>query len=146
MREDFDEQEIQARLARFARAAPQGATPEGAALFEQLVSLRHDRKASLELIRTVLMDVSTRSTPPLILAFWADHHGDSELALAALQEMRAMTGRVDASIWTPLLKNVRSTDGFKDLVRAHGLEAYWRTTGNWGEFCKPVNETEFVCA
>jgi hypothetical protein len=31
-------------------------------------------------------------------------------------------------------------------VRDLGLVAYWRASGNWGEFCRPLGEDDFVCS
>ncbi len=33
--------------------------------------------------------------------------------------------------------------GFKDLVRALGVERYWRATGQWGDFARPAGEDDF---
>jgi hypothetical protein len=33
--------------------------------------------------------------------------------------------------------------GFKDFLRQLGLVDYWRTTGNWSDFCRPVGEADF---
>ena len=78
------------------------------------------------------------------LAYWAAYFDDTELSLQYLGNMRT-----DASmafvLWRPILKNTRRLPGFKDLVRDLGLVAYWRASGNWGEFCRPLGEDDFVC-
>ena len=43
------------------------------------------------------------------------------------------------------MKPMRQLPGFKDLVTKIGLVHYWRTTGNWGEFCHPVGKDDFEC-
>jgi hypothetical protein len=48
-------------------------------------------------------------------------------------------------IWRPIFKGVRQLPGFKDFVRDLGLVDYWRTSGNWGDFCHPVGEEDFEC-
>ena len=32
-----------------------------------------------------------------------------------------------------------------DLVRQMRLEEYWRSSGNWGDFCEPVGKDDFTC-
>jgi len=40
---------------------------------------------------------------------------------------------------------MRRLPGFKDLVQNVGLVDYWRSTGNWGDFCKPIGDDDFEC-
>jgi hypothetical protein len=49
-------------------------------------------------------------------------------------------------IWGPTYREMRRLPGFKDILRRLGLIDYWRTTGNWGDFCRPVGDTDFECA
>lgn len=48
-------------------------------------------------------------------------------------------------LWYPYKTQVRATPEFKDIVRELGLVDYWRKTGNWGDFCKPVGSDDFEC-
>jgi hypothetical protein len=48
-------------------------------------------------------------------------------------------------LWLAIHKDMRRLPGFKDLVRDLGLVDYWRTTGNWGQFCRPLGEDDFEC-
>jgi hypothetical protein len=50
-----------------------------------------------------------------------------------------------ASLWYPHMAAVRRAPGFKDLVRDLGLVDYWRETGEWGDFCRPVGADDFEC-
>jgi TolB-like protein len=82
------------------------------------------------------------------LAQWAAYFGDNALALdALLRTTRSDTG-VGAwgfSLWRPVNKGVRRLPGFKALLRDQGFVDYWRKSGNWGEFCKPVGADDFEC-
>ncbi|MCH8336826.1 MAG: hypothetical protein IIC61_13190 [Proteobacteria bacterium] len=49
------------------------------------------------------------------------------------------------AIWRPIHKEMRRLPGFKDLVQNVGLVDYWRSTGNWGDFCKPIGDDDFEC-
>lgn len=73
------------------------------------------------------------------IAIFAAHFGDPELALAAL--LRSPDAY---AIWVPLMAEVRSRPGFKDLVRELGLPEYWREFA-WADFCRPVGEDDFTC-
>jgi len=48
-------------------------------------------------------------------------------------------------IWFPQLHEARQTEAFKQFVRELGFERVWRTSGNWGDFCKPVGADDFEC-
>ena len=94
----------------------------------------------------------------LSIAIWSAYAGDPELALEALNTVMDAYPYSSATIWTfsesdlthrmqwrPLLREVRRLPGFKDLVRKLGLVSYWRKSGNWGDFCRPLGETDFEC-
>jgi tetratricopeptide (TPR) repeat protein len=94
----------------------------------------------------------------LMIAVWFAYAGDPDLALEALNTVVDAYTYTSAQIWTfsdsdithrtqwrPLMREVRRLPGFKDLVRKLGLAGYWRATGNWGEFCRPVSADDFEC-
>lgn len=79
------------------------------------------------------------------IAVWASYFDDPELALMIYREVfEPGPGQVWA-IWRPIAKAVRRQPGFKELVRDLGLVDYWRSTGNWGQFCLPVGHADFEC-
>jgi TolB-like protein/DNA-binding winged helix-turn-helix (wHTH) protein/tetratricopeptide (TPR) repeat protein len=81
-------------------------------------------------------------------AEWAAYFNDPKLALQALEILRRQHQRFEAwawTIWRPVMKDVRHDPGFKKLVRDMGLVDYWRATGIWGAFCKPVGADDFEC-
>ena len=43
------------------------------------------------------------------------------------------------------MDEARKDPRFRNVVRRMGLVDYWRATGNWGEFCKPVGKDDFEC-
>ena len=81
----------------------------------------------------------------LPIADWASYYGEYQLALQALLEVSDSSSFIEYAIWRPLHKPMRRLPGFKDLVTKLGLVDYWRSTGKWGEFCRPVGEDDFEC-
>ena len=100
-------------------------------------------------IRHMMSGMSTAENPVgfFVLAVWAGYYHDPELQLDLIQDIDTMTraGLVPEVLWFPMFANVRKLPGFKDLVRRVGLVDYWRSTGNWGDFCHPVGEDDFEC-
>jgi hypothetical protein len=56
-----------------------------------------------------------------------------------------MKGGNLSCVWVPSRSGFRSDPRLKDNVRGLGYVDYWRGTGKWGEFCKPVGEDDFEC-
>ena len=70
---------------------------------------------------------------------WAAYLGDDEMALRSLQRTP------DPWIfWNPLLKRIRKTEEFKQILIDEGFVDYWREFG-WGDFCKPTVGDDFEC-
>ena len=86
-------------------------------------------------------NISTRDG----MAHWASYFNDPQLALKIYTELNEAGKLYISILWRPLHKAMRKLPGFKDLVTKLGLVDYWRTTGNWGEFCHPVGKTDFEC-
>lgn len=82
------------------------------------------------------------------IAQQAAYQGDNALALRALSAMFNQNFNFETIGWVPwrpMMRDLRTQPGFKDLVRDVGFVDYWRATGDWGDFCKPVGETDFEC-
>jgi adenylate cyclase len=46
-------------------------------------------------------------------------------------------------LWWPSLRRARQTPAFKQLIRDLGVYDYWRQSGQWGDFARPVGEDDF---
>jgi adenylate cyclase len=79
------------------------------------------------------------------ITIWASYFGEFELALQLNREVIGSDSSMIWTIWRPIHKGMRQLPGFKDLVREIGLVDYWRATGKWGDFCRPVGDDDFVC-
>jgi adenylate cyclase len=79
------------------------------------------------------------------VAVWASYFGEFELALQVCRESIGSDSTFIFQIWRPIHKGMRQLPEFKDFVREMGLLDYWRTSGKWGDFCRPIGEDDFEC-
>jgi TolB-like protein/DNA-binding winged helix-turn-helix (wHTH) protein len=101
--------------------------------------------AALAQVRRFAQEADYQTAPEQIaLAHWAAYFGDPELSLRLLRKVSTDAG-LAWWLWRPMLKETRRLPGFKDVVRDLGLVAYWRASGNWGEFCRPLGAQDFEC-
>jgi tetratricopeptide (TPR) repeat protein len=75
---------------------------------------------------------------------WAAYLGDQRLAIELLRPV-ALDPAFTRLMWAPFLSDMRRLPEFKALVTELKLVDYWRTTGRWGDFCKPVGADDFEC-
>jgi TolB-like protein len=82
-----------------------------------------------------------------IIAIWAAHLGAPELALKLLHDflVRLHNGRLAFLAWRGVFRDLRRLPAFKDLLRDLRLVDYWRQTGDWGYFCRPLGDDDFEC-
>jgi TolB-like protein len=83
-----------------------------------------------------------------VVAQWAAYFKDPEFSLEVTRRLPSTgvpAGQWMLVLWRPIERDVRRLPAFKDFVRAVGLVDYWRASGTWGEFCRPVGATDFVC-
>ena len=72
--------------------------------------------------------------------------GDADTTLAAMHRAYVdLAANNTGDIWFPIYKSVRRDPRFKKLLRDLGLVDYWRTSGKWGDYCKPVGADDFEC-
>jgi hypothetical protein len=68
--------------------------------------------------------------------------GDA-IAVAVLP-FRNLSADPEQQYLTDGMREVRAEPGFKDLIRAVGLDSYWRESG-WPEQCRAVGNDDFEC-
>jgi hypothetical protein len=81
-------------------------------------------------------------------AGWAAYFGDDALALEVMQ--RLSKSGMGFQVWGIVLRGpadqcTQRLPGFKTLLREAGLVDYWRKSGLWNEFCKPVGADDLEC-
>jgi TolB-like protein len=117
------------------------------ALNRELAPLLDEPEAARAAIRRAADDpANDDATRMSIIAWYADHFGDRDLALEAMR--RSLVdhgGTVFAMLWWPYETELRADPRFKAIVRDMKLADYWRATGNWGDFARPVGTDDFEC-
>jgi TolB-like protein len=106
-----------------------------------------DAEAALAILRAAAADPANQDSLRLLLiGFYAAHFGDSAFAVDLLRRATVELGTWGTNVWWwPDLADTRRTAGFKALVREIGLADYWRASGHWGDFARPVGEDDFEC-
>lgn len=109
-----------------------------------MLFLDHPEAALAGLRRELVRAPDPAAMNAFWVALWADHFGDPELALeATAMSYRRSRGTAANPAW--LLHRSRRLPAFRTFVREQGFEAYWRATGEWGDFCRPLGDEDFEC-
>jgi TolB-like protein len=125
--------------------------PQSTDINHVMVALLGNAPAALAQLHRSSIDpnLPTEPVPLTVRAQWAAYFGDPDLSLQQLRRIPRDSGdtrlSVMFSLWRPVERNMRRLPGFKDFVRELGLLDYWRTSGNWGEFCHPLGTKDFEC-
>ena len=116
-------------------------------LTRYLMAHWRDRKGSLIEVRKAYQDPANHTLVRLeIIAEFADYFGDRDLALAALRKQFVDAGDLTIMfIWKPYVTGLRTDARFRQMLRDLGLANYYFSSGNWGDFCKPVGKDDFEC-
>lgn len=121
---------------------------DGYNISRSMLGLQHDRAQALEELRTLTQASNLPAQQVNTSAAWAAWHGDTDLALELLDRVRQMSPySLGAFLARPVYAGVRKAPGFKQIVRDLGLVDYWRASGNWGDYCRPLtgSEQDFEC-
>jgi hypothetical protein len=83
----------------------------------------------------------------LWVSFYADYFDDTDLALEALRRGYVdLAGTNVGMMWSPYRNPVRADPRFKEILRDIGLVDYFRTSGNWADYCSPIpGGDDFEC-
>jgi len=104
-----------------------------------------DRTTSQAVLKRAFADPANHDFARTMVIFQlADALGDRELALAANRRIIRDFNNTP-TVWMGAHSGMRSEPGFKELLRELGQVDYFRASGNWGDYCKPLGEDDFEC-
>jgi len=102
-------------------------------------------EAVVAMLHAAFDDPRNQSTQDMMrLAVFAAYYGEDELALRC--QRRAYFGfgpQLPMHLWHPIFVRTRQTAEFKQIVRELGIAGYWRKTGQWGDFARPLGDDDF---
>jgi adenylate cyclase len=131
---------------QFVRALPLQFPQEP--YYQELLGVFDQPEAALRVLHRAFSDkdVHDHAVRVSILSLWAGLYGDPELALAMLRRgiiELSPNSNFSAFVWRPEFKAARKLPAFKQLLRDLKIVDYWRATGKWGDFARPVGTDDF---
>jgi tetratricopeptide (TPR) repeat protein len=110
------------------------------------VSCLDEPQLALEDLRKRYADATSQGARGQLIpvAIFASFLGDQALSLDALRAYGPTTQNLQG-FWRPVLSEVRRRPGFDTLAENLGLADYWRSSGNWGEFCEELGSGGLIC-
>jgi TolB-like protein len=116
-------------------------------LHRQLEPVLHDPEAARKLVRAALADPGCQDPVRQIwIARFAAFYDDTDTAIDVLRRVFMDPDTVidlRCMMWQQPFKQARRDPRFKDVLEAIGLPDYWRATGKWGDFVRPLGEDDF---
>ncbi len=109
-----------------------------------LPGLLADVEAARSAIRQAFEDPDSQDPSRLwVIAVYADHFGDADLALSALKRCCELRSNLVYSTWIQFETGLRQDPRLKQILRDFGLYDYWRASGNWADFVRPLGDDDF---
>jgi TolB-like protein len=114
-------------------------------IFDELERvLTEPEKAQALITRIAAQNENRNAVRQSHLALLAGAFGAIDVAIAALRCAYVDFGLMPQRfMWLPAFATVRKDARFKNIVRDLGLYDYWRKSGKWGDFARPLGEDDF---
>jgi hypothetical protein len=117
-------------------------------LHRQLEPVLHDPEAAIKLVRAALTDPGCQDPFRQIwIARLAAFYDDTGTAVEVLRRVfmdRQTMIDLRCMMWQQPFRQARRDARFKDVLESMGLPDYWRATGKWGDFVRPLGKGEFA--
>jgi hypothetical protein len=111
----------------------------------RLLDVLDEPEAALRIVRTAFDDPIYQDGARMgAIAHWAVYYGDAGFALEALRRGYVEHhGLTVLEIWHPTFAQLRTDARFKQIVVDVGLYDYWRKSGKWADFARPLGADDF---
>jgi adenylate cyclase len=140
-----DHSQIEARYRVFMAARMSGMWTSP--MYERLAAVLSEPEAARAIICEALDDPYFQNPTRMIwLSVFAGFFDAIDEVLEAVrrayvaEDVPLYLGRY---LWMPVLGAARRDPRFKQIVRDLGLVDYWRRSGKWGDFARPVGDDDF---
>jgi hypothetical protein len=122
-------------------------SPNALVFNDELLAVFDDTDAAVAWTRHKSADLSAEQRGVTILfAFLAAYFDAPAFALELLHRHYIELGNSNTpvvNVWHPIFAGARKLPAFKNLVRELGIYDYWRESGKWGDFARPVGDDDF---
>jgi tetratricopeptide (TPR) repeat protein len=106
--------------------------------------LESPKEGLAELRRFNIHDNNLTVVNLLNIVLWATYFGDPEYAIDVLEKTIRIGHESILFFYFPVMKEVRQTSRFKELIKEFGLVDYWNEFG-WPDLCRPLDNGDFEC-
>ncbi|MFZ1988525.1 MAG: TIR domain-containing protein [Alphaproteobacteria bacterium] len=118
-----------------------------AELWSKLLLTFDDRPAAVELLKTTLQNPARAvQDRAMLIAYWLAYFGVTDTPTEIFRRTFLTPQGTPVplmNIWHPVFAAGRKHPAFKDFVREIGIYDYWRKTGKWGDFARPLGADDF---
>lgn len=111
----------------------------------RFIEALRDKAEAREVLRAALADPRAQDQMSVIsVADCAVMIGDRDLAIDAIRAAFVdARGLMVMELWHPIYARLRQDARFKQILLELGLVEYWRRTGEWGDFVRPLPGGDF---
>lgn len=114
-------------------------------IYKRLKQHIESQEKGLSELRRVYVEYDNLSSSELFaISLGAAYFGDHELAIDSMEKAFSIINVGLFQVWQPVIRKVRQTHLFKELLKEIGLVDYWKEYG-WPDLCRPLDNGNFEC-